>query len=256
MWTSIFTLCFASTLLQSEITASRGRPQLQEQVAARPTKAFEKNVIKRNDAPVKQDAPKPKRNDPDWERLSWISTTVGFLITALGLIAVVIQLSFQGRQTRLEFLNRLYGELDTHEARDVRASIYRASPEELMLDVLHAPGNEEKRRSVEDTLATFERLAYPIVHKQVPSQDAFNLYGGVLLSIAHQLWPYVEQQREMRKKSGLRHRLGYRRFLEAAIHDFAPKYVRAAGLPPLPRGLPTKELLRRLFPERNPAPNV
>ena len=200
---------------------------------------------RRADAP----APTASRREIDWERLSWISTTIGFVITALGLIAVVIQLSFQGRQTRLEFLNRLYGELDTDEARAARATIYRTPPEELQLAVLHASGNEEKRRVVEGTLATFERLAYPIVQKQVPAQDAFNLYGGVLLSIARQLWPYVEQQREMRKQGGLRHRLGYRRFLEAVIHDFAPKYVKAAGLPPLPPGLPTKELLRRLFPD-------
>lgn len=95
-----------------------------------------------------------------------------------------------------------------------------------------------------------ERLAYPICKQQVPPDDAFELYGGVLLSLAHQLWPYVEDQREMRRKGGLRLRLSYRRFLEAVAREWAPKYAEAGGLPDLDVSKTTAELLRDLFPAK------
>lgn len=184
----------------------------------------------------------------DWELLSWISTTIGVFLATLGVFAVAVQLYLQRKQSRLEFLDRLYAQLDTHEARLARRYIYLASPDELRLKVLHSPGFEDQRRLVEETLATFERLTYPIVQRQVPSEDAFNLYGGVLLSVAYQLWPYVEDQRDLRRASGRRHRLGYRRYLETVIHEWAPKYAEAASLPPPPKGLSTNDLLHHLFP--------
>ena len=183
----------------------------------------------------------------DWELASWVATTVGFALAVLGLLAVIIQLQIQGRQSRLEFLNRLYAQLDTHDARLAREYIYHAPTEHLRLEVLHTPDFERERRLVEETLATLERAAYPIALKQVSSKDAFNLYGGVLLSVAHRLWPYVEDQRAMRRESGLRKRLGYRRYLETVVRAWAPRYAKSAGLPK-PRGeLSTGQLLALLF---------
>jgi hypothetical protein len=184
-----------------------------------------------------------------WELASWVATTVGFVLAVAGLLAVVIQLSLQRRETQLDFLNQLYAELDTHEARLAREYIYRAPSQHLRVEVLHTDEYELERRLVEDTLATFERLAYRIAQHRRPSRDAFNLYGGVLLSVANRLWPYIEDQREMRKTSRQRHRLTYRRYFEAVVREWIPRYANAAGVRVPSRKLSTREMLRQLFPE-------
>lgn len=183
----------------------------------------------------------------DWELASWIATTVGFALSILGFLVVIWQLRSQNRQSQLEFLNQLYAQLDTHEARLAREYIYNAPRDQLRLSVLHTPDFENERKLVEETLATLERIAYPIAHNQVSSEDAFNLYGGVLLSVAYRLWPYVEDQRALRKNKGLRKRLSYRRYLEAVIRKWVPKYAKASGLAKPGRNLPTHELLSSLF---------
>lgn len=185
----------------------------------------------------------------DWELASWIATTIGFVLAIAGLAAVVIQLSLQRREAQLDFLDQLYAELDTHEARLAREYIYKAPPDQLRVHVLHTEEHERERRLVEDTLATFERLAYRIAQHRRPSRDAFNLYGGVLLSVANKLWPYIEDQRAMRKMSKQRHRLTYRRYFEAVVREWVPRYASAAGVEVPGRKLSTREMLRQLFPE-------
>jgi hypothetical protein len=54
----------------------------------------------------------------------------------------------------------------------------------------------------------------------------------------------------MRQQSGLRHRLGYRRFLEVVIREWAPKYAKASGIVLSAPNAPTAELLSQLFPEK------
>lgn len=188
----------------------------------------------------------------NWELASWISTTVASALAVVGIAVVAVQLYWQRRQTRLEFLDRLYGEFDTHEARLARQFIYEAPADKLRMKTLHSEEQKENRQKVEDTLAMLERIAYPIVQEQVPSEDAFNLYGGVLLSLAHRLWPYIEDQREFRRKGGLRHRLGYRKYLESVVKLWAPKYAATAGLPLPDTNSSTGDLLKALFPPKSP----
>jgi hypothetical protein len=183
-----------------------------------------------------------------WELGSWIATVIASALGVLGLAFVIWQLYLQRQQSRLEFLNRLYAEFDTPEARSARRHIYSQPPAMLRLEYLHAEGKEAERQMVEDTLAMLERAAYPIINHHVPSKDAFNVYAGVLLSLAHQLWPYVEEQRTLRRQSGLRHRLGYRKFLEAVVREWAPKYAREANLELSDASLSTSALLDALFP--------
>jgi hypothetical protein len=183
----------------------------------------------------------------EWELASWIATTIGFIFTIIGLIVVIIQLQMQRRQSRLDALSSLYKEFDTKEARFAREYIYNAPSEHLRLEKLHSTGFKEQRKLVEETLAMLERMAYPIVQKQIPSDDAFNLYGGVLLSITKKLWPYVEDQRKLRAQSIETHRLLYRRYLEEIVHEWASVYAQAVGLPEPARRLPTKDLFNHLF---------
>ena len=183
----------------------------------------------------------------DWELTSWIATTLGFVLAVLGLLAVIFQLQSQNRQSKFGFLNQLYAQLDTHEARLAREYIYSAPLDQLRFDVLHSPDFKNERKLVEETLATLERVAYPIAFNQVPSEDAFNLYGGVLLSVAFRLWPYIEDQRHMRREKGLRKRLSYRRYLEVVIRLWAPKYAKEAGLEKPGCKLSTQDMLNSLF---------
>ena len=197
-----------------------------------------------------------------WELISWIATTVASVVAVVGVIVVIVQLRWQAaqlrgqaQQSRLEFLTRLYGEFDTAEARLERAWIYGAPQEHLIMEFLHAKGHEKERAMVENTLAMLDRVSYPIISSQVPSDDAFSLWGGVFLSVAYKLWPYVEEQRDMRRKSGLRHRVGYRASLEKVVLMWAPKYA-AEGQRRMPSGkLSVREVLSALFPEAQVAGN-
>lgn len=186
-------------------------------------------------------------NREAWELASWIATTVGLVVTMVGLPVVVIQLILQRKQTRLDALSALYAQLDTHTARLARAFIYNAPPERLRLAHLHSEGGKAEREIVEETLATLERMAYPITTRQLPSDDAFNLYGGALLSIAYRLWPYIEEQRELRRQSTLAHKLVYRRYLEAVVREWVPKYAVAAKVPIPSTDINTEELLRQVL---------
>ena len=115
----------------------------------------------------------------DWELASWMATTIASVLAVVGLFVVAVQLHWQRRESRLEFLNHLYTEFDTHEARLAREYIYTTPTSLLRLETLHSKDRSEDRRKVEETLAMLERVAYPIVMRQLRSKDAFNLYGGV-----------------------------------------------------------------------------
>lgn len=183
----------------------------------------------------------------DWEKTSYIATSFGFLLTVIGVGIVIVQTQLQRKQSRVASLAALYGELDTHESRLAREFIYKAEPESLTMEYLHHSTAMPERKQVEDTLAMLERMAYPIVQGQLPSDDAFNLYGGVLLSISYRLWPYVLDQRSLRKRGGSSHRLLYRRYLEAAIRLWAPRYANEAGLPQPDMNTSTEDILASLF---------
>lgn len=183
-----------------------------------------------------------------WEIASWIATTLGVILTVPGLFVVIFQLHLQQKQTRLAALDVFFSELDTHEARLARERIYNAGPDMLRLQYLHMEANVDLRKDVENTMATFERMAYKIISNQVPSKDAFNLYGGVLLSITNRIWPYIEDQREMRKGNPLSHQLIYRRYLEAVVRKWIPDYCRARNIKSPSGRLKTREMLQHIFP--------
>lgn len=183
----------------------------------------------------------------NWELASWIATTFGFLFTILGLVVVIIQLFLQRRQNRLETLDKLYSTLDTPQARLYRKYIYDAKLEELSMSFLDSDTKKENHKQVEETIASLERFAYRIKTKQVPSLDAFNLYGGVLLSIAYKVMPYINEQREMRAKSKGSHKLQYRRYFEALVREWCVRYAKAINIKPPSRKLSTQNMLEYIF---------
>jgi hypothetical protein len=182
-----------------------------------------------------------------WELASWIATTVGSVLAVIGVFVIVVQLYLQRKQARLDALSSIYAELDSHEARLAREFIYNTPQEHLSLAHLHSTGQEQNRKRVEETIATLERMAYRICTKQVPPQDAFNLYGGVLLSVGYRVWPYIQDQREMRRTSGVGHKLVYRRYLEKVIRQWVPKYTAAIGGSLTPRNATTQAMLAHVF---------
>ncbi len=184
----------------------------------------------------------------DWNLAAEISQVVSAPITALGLLGIAVELVLNRRQTRLQALDLLYSQLDTHEARLAREFIYQAQPQQLTFTYLHEPSHAEARKQVEETIATLERFAYRITTHQIPHQDAFNLYGGVLLAVALRLWPYVEEQRAMRQRNSASHKLEYRRYLEVVARDWVRRYARATGQRPPSRNLKTLDQLRAIFP--------
>lgn len=93
-----------------------------------------------------------------WELVSYIATTVGAALTVLGLVVVIIQLQRQQMQSRLDALDALYSQLDTHEARLARDRIYNADAYNLRYKYLHETPTADTgslRQDVEETLATF-----------------------------------------------------------------------------------------------------
>jgi hypothetical protein len=181
-----------------------------------------------------------------WEITSFIATTIGLPVAAASVGILVWQSRMQLRQARREELLKLYGEQDTHTARLARSLIYNATPERF-----REPLTDEDRKIAEETLASLERMVYPIVMGLLPEDDAYNLYGGTVLSVSKCLWPYVEEQREMREKSPVSHKLVYRRFLEQAVRMFAGRYAREHGLtlPAEPAEVPA--LLNAILPKRS-----
>ena len=188
----------------------------------------------------------------DWALASQVATTVGSFLTIVGLIVVIVQLSGERRQTRLASLDAMYAQFDTHEARLNRELIYKAEPHRLSFDYLHSEAGAGDRRVVENTLAMFERMAYPVVKGYLPSEDAFELYGGVLLAATYKLWPYIEAQRKVRQVGAVGNKLLYRRFLEALVKEWVPKYALAVGQPK-PTASSTGEMLRGVVERKAPA---
>lgn len=195
-----------------------------------------------------------KMTRESWELASWIATTIGSALTVIGLIVVIVQLWLQRKQARLAALDVLFSEIDTHQARLARDYIYKVDSDKLRYTYLHdEPANADQRKNVEDTLATLERLAYKILTNQVPSEDAFNLYGGVILSIAAKTWPYIKDQREMRKGNPTAHRLEYRRYFENLVKKWIPKYCSELNIKLPPQDLKdTEVLLKHVFQPKAP----
>lgn len=176
----------------------------------------------------------------------WILDAATLLVTFVGFLVVVVQLRVDARERRLARLEALYAEFDTAPAREDRAFIYGASPATLRLDYLRE--HPAERRRVDNTLAMLERVAYPIARgERSAEQDAFNLYGGVLLAMTRLLWRYVEDEREMRKNNERAQKLLYRRYLEQVARRWARRYARALNQPSPSRALATKPLLDTLF---------
>jgi hypothetical protein len=169
-----------------------------------------------------------------WEEASWIATAIGLPLAAIGLAFSAYVLRKQAQASRRDALAALYAELDTPEARIARNAIYDARPETLTYDYLHDKENEEDRRRVEEMLAALERMAYPIARKQLPPNDAFALYGGVLLRLTRSLWPYIEARRKRAKPPDP----GYRRFLEQVARDWAVRYKQSPAGSEMREGRP------------------
>ena len=180
------------------------------------------------------------------EMAAFVATTVGLPIAAAGVVVLVWQTRAQQRQVRREALAKLHAELDTHKSRLARRFIYNAGANHLRLETM----SDEDTQTVEDTLATLERMVYPIVMGYLPDDDAFNLYGGVVLAISKRLWPYIEDQREMRARSPASHRLLYRRYLEQAVRTWSKRYARELGVALPPESASTRILLTTILPDR------
>jgi len=182
-----------------------------------------------------------------WQLSSWVATTFGSIIAVVALICLAVQIWLQRRERRLAALDAMYAELDTHEARVARGVIYNARQEGLRLSPLMKDGEEAKRRIVEDTLASLERVAYRVVTKQIPSDDAFDLYGPVMLSVAYKLWPFIEDQRDMRRKTLGVHKLPYRRYLESVVRKWIPQYAKALRKCRASDRVSTSQMLNAVF---------
>lgn len=186
-----------------------------------------------------------------WELSSWVATTLGSIIAVVALICVAVQIWLQRRERRLAALDAMYAELDTHEARVARGVIYNANHEALCLSSLMKDGQEAKRKIVEDTLALLERVAYRVATKQIPEDDAFNLYGGVMLAVAYKLWPFIEDQRDMRRKTQGIHKLEYRRYFESVVRKWIPRYAKALGKCQPSNKFSTSQMLNAVFEIEN-----
>lgn len=182
-----------------------------------------------------------------WQLSSWIATTLGSIIAVVALICVAVQIWLQRREKRLAALDAMYAELDTDKARVDRGVIYNAEHEDLRMPGLMNDGEEAKRKIVEDTLASLERVAYRVATKQIPSDDAFNLYGGVMLSVAYKLWPFIEDQRDMRRNTSGIHKLEYRRYFESVVRKWIPRYAKALGKCQPSSKLSTIQMLKAVF---------
>jgi len=90
-------------------------------------------------------------------------------------------------------------------------------------------------------------VAYRIATKQIPSDDTFNLYGGVMLSVAYKLWPFIEDQRAMRRNNYSIHKLEYRRYFESVVRKWIARYAKALGKCQPSNKLSTIQMLRAVF---------
>jgi thiaminase len=183
------------------------------------------------------------------EITAFIATTIGLPVGGVSVGILVWQTRVQQRQTRREALAKLYAEQDTHEARLARQQIYNSGPERLRLRTITA----EEKQVVDETLATLERMVYPVFRGYLSEEDAFNLYGGVVLSVSKCLWPYIEDQREMRARASASHKLLYRRYLEEAVRAWAKRYAQDMRISMPPESASTRTLLNAIFPERTDA---
>jgi len=186
-------------------------------------------------------------NPAVWEVLSWVATALGFPLTLLAILLLLRQMRMEATSRRLAALDALYSELDTHEARLARQFIYDSPNDQLRWDYLHSPGHEEARKRVEDTIASLERVAYRIITNQIPSEDAFQLYGGVMLSVANKVWVYIEDQRRERARSTVTHHLVYRRFFESVVRNWARRYARQMGKSRPSKRAGTQAMLQEVF---------
>ena len=173
-----------------------------------------------------------------FELASFIVTTVTFPLAVAGLLAV-------RKQMRRDALTKLFAEFDTREARAARKFVYNAEASSLRLKALELKPDE--LADVEDTLAMLERAVYPIVRGYLPEEDAYNLYGGVLLAMSKRLWPFIEDHRQTRTENRASHRLVYRRYLEEAVLMWVGRYAAQVGVA-LPAGASTSVLLNAAFP--------
>jgi hypothetical protein len=137
-----------------------------------------------------------------WPHDSFAEFLLVFVLAAEGCFAWA---AFHQSQLdeRSKLLDSLYDRLDTPEARRARETLYILSDEELTLAHLRDRSNERKRRDVENSIASFERLAYQIQTLGLESDDAFELWGGVILQVANKAWPYVLELRERSERRAL-----------------------------------------------------
>lgn len=101
-------------------------------------------------------------------------------------------------EDRVRLLDSLYAEFDTARARRAREAIYNTPRENLRIAYLHLPEHKKERDLVDSTIASLERLSYRVLKLDVESEDAFQLWGGVMLQVCHKVWPYILEQREQR----------------------------------------------------------
>ena len=150
-------------------------------------------------------------------------------------------------EDRVRLLDSLYAEFDTARARRAREAIYNTPRENLRIAYLHLPEHKKERDLVDSTIASLERLSYRVLKLDVESEDAFQLWGGVMLQVCHKVWPYILEQREQRAASPGAHKLLYRRYLEEVVRKWIPRYGKEIGRKPPPDNLSTMEMLDNQF---------
>ncbi len=142
----------------------------------------------------------------------------------------------------------LYAEFDTARARRERQAIYYAPPENLCMAYLHMPEHKKERAVVESTIASLDRVCYGVLKLDVGGEDAYQMWCGMMLQVSHKLWPYILEQRELRRKDPGTHKVIYRRYLEEIVRQWIPRYAKEAGLEPPSHSLCTKQMLDAIFP--------
>lgn len=172
---------------------------------------------------------------------------VAFVLAAEGAYAWVHFYQDKAKD-RVKLLSSLYAEFDTATARRAREAIYQASPSELCVKFLHDPNNKEKREQVESTIASLDRLGYYILNLGVESEDAFQLWSGVVFQVCYRVWPYIEEQRKERANRGFAHHLFYRRYLEEVVRKWAPRYAKEIRRNKQVDMPSTEEMLKSIFP--------
>lgn len=123
-----------------------------------------------------------------------LATAIGILLTTLGLILLIYQLSLQRQDQKNQAIVRLFDEVVTPEFRRKLLFVYSREAGDLLLSKL----SQSERETVEEVTARFDGLGFRVRKQLVPKQEALELFWDLVLRSAQQLRPHVLDQREKR----------------------------------------------------------